>query len=275
LTTLLTMLRLTEDERRQGTFSAERLQLAKDKLLADGCLQIENVFDPGLIRSLHADFMQRCSGYLQDRAYVDALTVGDKRFMVTVALTGAFNNPAIYAPAAVYQLMAAVLGPKYILSSFGGVLSLPGSPAQHIHRDMILFDGSECDGRIPPFAITLIIPLVPLNPITGATRLFPGTHHNPTLGEIDYVDPVTELGACLLMDYTLVHSGMANQSSAVRPILYNVYARPWFRDSENYSLQDSLVLDPGALERIPEAYRHLFNAVKRQGPPTASNPSSP
>jgi hypothetical protein len=57
-----------------------------------------------------------------------------------------------------------------------------------------------------------------------------------------YVDPVAKPGDCLFMDYCLQYRGLPNRSSGVRPVIYNVYCRRWFRDDVNYSMQQPRVI---------------------------------
>jgi hypothetical protein len=74
---------------------------------------------------------------------------------------------------------------------------------------------------------------------TGTTRLWPRTHvlDDEAAAAVAPEDPVVLAGSCLLMDYRLRHGGTANRSETVRPILYNVYQRRWFRDFVNYGQQ--------------------------------------
>ena len=41
-------------------------------------------------------------------------------------------------------------------------------------------------------------------------------------------------GDCMLLDYRTLHTGLPNQGTRVRPILYMVYARGWFFDDANH-----------------------------------------
>jgi ectoine hydroxylase-related dioxygenase (phytanoyl-CoA dioxygenase family) len=102
---------------------------------------------------------------------------------------------------------------------------------------------------------------VPLTEATGSTRLWPGSHlvvdSQATSGAP--ADPLVALGDCYLMDYRLMHGGMPNHSNIVRPILYNVYYRPWFRDYQNYPLQAPLAMTEAERRRVPQEYRGLFD----------------
>jgi ectoine hydroxylase-related dioxygenase (phytanoyl-CoA dioxygenase family) len=74
----------------------------------------------------------------------------------------------------------------------------------------------------------------------------------------EHLLPYTELGTVLLMDYRLLHAGTENRSSRVRPILYNEYCRPWFRDSRNYFKQEPLRMSRAIYERVPDDLKSLF-----------------
>jgi SEC-C motif len=50
-------------------------------------------------------------------------------------------------------------------------------------------------------------------------------------------------GDCLLMDYRTLHTGLPNQSGRARPMVYMVYARPWFFDYHNHIRVSRVPLD--------------------------------
>jgi ectoine hydroxylase-related dioxygenase (phytanoyl-CoA dioxygenase family) len=104
--------------------------------------------------------------------------------------------------------------------------------------------------------------------MTGPTLVWPGSHRSPNFNpeSLEPEKPMLSLGDCLLMDYRLVHGGAANQSDQVRPILYNIYFRPWFRDYINYSKQRRLEISREALNQVPPQYRHLFAHVASARP---------
>ena len=60
-----------------------------------------------------------------------------------------------------------------------------------------------------------------------------------------------------------MHAGNANHSANPRPILYNMYCRPWFRDSRNYRLQRPIRIAREEYLRVPEEFRFLFNGWRR------------
>jgi hypothetical protein len=60
------------------------------------------------------------------------------------------------------------------------------------------------------------------------------------------------------MDYRLIHGGLANRSDKVRPILYFVFSRYWFRDYANFTQKAPVVMRTSEYERVPKKWRKLF-----------------
>jgi len=168
-----------------------------------------------------------------------AMLVGEKRYQVAPFFEAPFALPSICCAVKVVSVVERILGAGFNLSSLGAVISLAGAPPQHVHRDFEgIFGGVPIDGMLPSFAATLIIPLVEVTEENGPTMIWPGSHRlcgpHGTWSLSDAVRPLLKLGDCLLMDYRVVHAGGANNSGVSRPILYNVYSRPWFRDHLNF-----------------------------------------
>ncbi|MGH9386851.1 MAG: phytanoyl-CoA dioxygenase family protein [Vicinamibacterales bacterium] len=193
--------------------------------------------------------------------------VGDRRYMVTVAIEPPFDSPELYANPFIFPLLTSALGSSVALLSFGMVMALAGSRDQQVHRDHSpLFPEVPLGGLLPCYAATVVVPLVDLDPATvGTTALWPGSHREaqPALESFDSaVLPRARLGSVYMMDYRLVHAGMGNRSDTTRPILYVIYSRPWFTDAENYTRQAKVSISPERLAAVPEAYRSLFAHVR-------------
>ena len=254
---------VTSDDIENNKFSEEKLQHAADLYNENGCLLIKNVFSPDFIKGLKGSYIKNYEKYFTDEDHSDALTVGHQRFMVTVNLAAPFNTPKLYANPFFYDLITGLLGDSCILNGFGSVASLPGSPEQHWHHDHPpLFYDINIDPYLPSYAITVIIPLVDLNESTGTTAMMLKSHRFPRGGTpkagAEIIYPEVPIGSCLLFDYNIKHAGQANKSEMVRPILYNTYSRPWFRDCQNFQKQYSMVINHKELKKVPEEYRHLF-----------------
>jgi ectoine hydroxylase-related dioxygenase (phytanoyl-CoA dioxygenase family) len=256
-----------------GSERPEAAQEAAELFMEHGCVRVKNAFDADYIARLHRAYVATYHPYFQDREFSDALNVGNKRTQVTVAIEGLFNSPQLYANDFVLPVLKLVLGDQLIMGGFGSVVSLPGALDQHTHRDhpniyeLTETEATEAwvDMLLPPYALNLIVPLVPLNDTNGTTRLWLGSHlvAKSRTQQMPSVDPVADLGDCLLVDYRLLHAGTANRSASPRPILYNMYCRPWFRDSRNYRKQQRIRISREEYMRIPAQFRHLFDWRQR------------
>jgi ectoine hydroxylase-related dioxygenase (phytanoyl-CoA dioxygenase family) len=272
------------------------LKEGADLFLEHGCLVLRNAFEPQVIGDLHAEFVAGYSHYFRwigrstrlaagykhdsrDTAPAGALTVGHKRMQITVRVERGFNSPEFYANHRIFTLLKYLLGDTMIMGSMGAVFALPGAASQCQHRDHeIIYGDATDDGTghgglqvLPPYAVTVMVPLVPLDELTGSTRLWLGSHLGdrvPANRSREPVVPLIALGDCYFIDYRLRHGGQPNRSKIVRPIIYNVYYRPWFRDnSENYSKSVPLEITEAELSKVPEEYRGLFEWSFAPGQP--------
>ncbi len=234
-----------------------------------GVMIFDDVLPPALVADLHDAYSAAYANYHHDREFADALAVGDKRTMITIAVDGRFNDPDLYANPTVFPLIQKLLGDDVILGSFVSVTSLPGSPDQKPHLDMpLLFEAERVSPELPSYSLTLVIPLVDMNATNGTTAFFPGSHKaiadDPP--DVTPVAPDVPVGSALLFDARVWHGGTPNRSDAPRPVLYNTYQRSWFRDTVNFLSQSPLVMDATEWAKIPEQHRFLFDWAR---PPLA------
>lgn len=253
----------TDSEVESGIIRDDHLQQAVKEYKDAGCLLLKNVYKPGFIKTLHDSFLKKYKQYLVDKEHGDALQVGDKRFMVSLKVETPFNNEKIYANPLVLPIIESLLGQDCILNGYGSVVSLPGAQDQNLHYDHpFLFDDDEIDPVLPSYAITAIVPLIDITEETGATIMGKYTHRLPSDLKPEHgaevIYPFTSAGAVILMDFKLRHGGMANRSEQPRPILYNIYSRPWFRDCVNYAKQASVEISKKEMAKVSDANRKLF-----------------
>ncbi len=224
-----------------------------------------NILPPDTVAALRREFEATYPHYWHKDFFStnsEHLKVGSKRYMCHVDLTGGFGSSDVIANPHMLPKIRTLLGADAIIESYGVIVSLPGSKAQHRHRDGQLFDGAV--GRlIPPHALTLVIPLIEMNAETGSTAFWPGSHlPNPDPGDdVPSETPVIPVGSCALWDFRTLHCGMPNLSSAPRPILYLTYAKSWFRDSKNFSSKDQrrLSINGDFLANLTDEHRPLFS----------------
>ena len=260
---LIPKIKLPDILPRQELSNPQLINISQELFNNNGVLQIDNLLPKKFVRNLSRSFYNTYQTYFDDGEYTDALEVGDRRRMITLEVKDEFNNSDLYADPFLLGLMSKVLGEDFILGSYGVVIALPGSEHQHVHRDHpSLFGNEEIDARLPSFAVTVVIPLVDLTEATGSTRVWKQSHRQPRSQREFRMSgsdvPYMSTGSCYLMDYQLVHGGTANVSQAVRPILYLIYYRSWFREIVNFEKQDRINISAAEYSKVPDRYKFLF-----------------
>ncbi len=247
----------------------ETLALMVQLFKTYGVVQVNNLFSADKLANLQKAFSTKYRHKFHDGEHPDDLDLGGKRFMLTMELDDTFGDEEIVASSLMLPFLEKMLGDECLLNAYTSVISLPGSAPQAVHKDhAALFYEHGWNFSHPSFAVQLVIPLLELNQVTGATRVYKRSQRleDDTATELPYQDPVVPLGSCLLIDYSVAHCGMANHSDKVRPILNLVYARPWFRDDRNYHLQPPLKFSTRYFNGAPESVRKLVNwwAIQRR-----------
>ena len=243
---------------------------AKNLFLEHGALWLKNAIPSSFVDELASAYKQKYTAQPRKKLKKKHAVVGDQRFMISIKLEPPFNDQRLYANPILLPLVQSLLGTHCIISSFGSVLSFPGAQHQSIHFDHPpLFESPEACGRTPPYALTVVIPLVDISQEAGSTAIWEGSHRRPTARqELQALSeapqwpqasiPLPNRGDAYLMDYRVIHGGMANESNFARPILYLVYSRPWFQDTFNFKDQKPVRFGSGERKKIPKKFRHLF-----------------
>jgi ectoine hydroxylase-related dioxygenase (phytanoyl-CoA dioxygenase family) len=236
-----------------------------------GALWIENALPRQFVRGLQEAYSAKYTSLSKTKLRKRYAVVGDGRYMITVSVKPPFNSPELYANPTLMPILQQLLGADCVISSFGSVVAFPGADAQSVHFDYPpLFESEEVCAALPPHAITLVVPLVDLDEMTGSTAIWEGSHAR--VGARDQlrklVDesswqgstmPLPRMGDVYLMDFRLIHGGTANRSDHPRPILYIVYSRPWFREDMNFDEQPPIKISRKQLKRVPKDLRYLFS----------------
>ena len=243
---------------------------AQDLFLEHGALWLKNAITTDFIDELANAYQQKYTDQPLKKLKKKHAVVGDQRFMISIKLEPPFNDTRLYANSLLLPLVQSILGNQCVLSSFGSVLSFPGAQHQPIHFDHPpLFESPEACGKIPPYALTVVIPLVDIKQETGSTAIWEGSHLRATARqELQAMSekpqwpqaslPLPNRGDVYLMDYRVIHGGMANNAEYARPILYLVYSRPWFQDTFNFNDQKPIRFASGERKKIPKQFRYLF-----------------
>ena len=263
---------ISESERTESFLAPATIDLAATNFDQHGALWIKNVFSRDLIQSLAASYQKKYVSLSKKELRKRNACVGDQRFMITVDVKGAFNDPGLYASPMLLPILQKLLSVNCRIASFGSVVAFPGADDQAIHLDHPpLFQSTETCDSLSPYAITVVIPLADIEPEMGTTAIWEGTHRGgeERLKQVQSLmdspnfagaaQPTPRMGDAYLMDYRVIHGGMANRSESVRPILYLVYARPWFRDGFNFGDQKAISISKKQLGKVPKEFRFLFS----------------
>lgn len=228
--------------------------VAADMFIEHGCLALEAAFPPTLLA--------RCLAHHQAGLACEPGAwpeVGEGRTMLPLRVGGPFNAPELYAQPLLMRLLDRLLGPDFLIGSMTMVLARPGATAQHLHADHPpLFDGAPQAASLPPYAVTVLIPLVDTDAVVGGTELLKGSHRVDDGEGIAGVSRPLALGGCLLFDYRLLHRGLPNRADRERPVLSIVYQRAWFRDAVNFREVPPLRMSVEALMGVPASLSGLF-----------------
>jgi hypothetical protein len=254
--------RLSEAELEHRAFRVHTLEEAQRSFHLDGWVLLENAYDPAFVEEMRLAFFARYGGLGEAELTELGSQVGHDRYMFAIDLEPPFLDPRLYANPFALSTIRSLLGDECVLDSFSAVVAYPGADDQHLHLDhSLLFDDASTSMALPPYALTMVVPLVDLSEKSGSTRLYQKTDRpEPSLWSRWRGGTVVEAqrGACWLMDYRVAHCGTKNPSQVPRPILYLVYAKKWFTDAENFTARDRFRLQRAMRDSIPDAHRGLF-----------------
>jgi Phytanoyl-CoA dioxygenase (PhyH)/SEC-C motif len=234
-----------------------------------GCVLLRGMFPPAAVEALHREYLAQY-GTL-DMAAMGAeadkpppnrfLAVGGARCDITLRMSGAFGDPDVFANPRLLKFLGPLLGKDFHLSNFTAVVSHPGAPIQHVHRDSgHLFAEPLVGPDLPVYAVNVAVPLIDVDARTGPTGVWLGSHRwaGPTAPIETMTVAPFQRGDCVLLDYRTLHTGLPNASRQIRPIIYMVYARPWFFDNQNHVNRIPLDMPIEHYNKMPAALRPLL-----------------
>ncbi|TAJ88713.1 MAG: hypothetical protein EPO10_25655 [Reyranella sp.] len=248
----------------EGLSQSKEIEAAFDGFTREGYVILDNIVPQDTVRALHEEFLERYKDQIRDKETADSLEVGARRFMIPLQFSGGLGAAQVFANPYVIALVRMILDDEAIIEAFGAILSLSGAEKQHIHHDGPILFNSEISRLLPAYAMTFALPLIEMNETTGTTALWPGSHRRGGHEGAEPEQPTIPPGSGVMWDFRTYHSGMANRSDQVRPMVYATYARRWYQDPVNFRKEtlQRLVFEPGFLGGMPEDLRKLFAHVR-------------
>jgi Phytanoyl-CoA dioxygenase (PhyH) len=253
-----------------GELTPDNDGLARAAMQLHGCVLFRGAFAPATIDAMHREYLAQFGTLdlagMQDRAAKPAPTrfmeVGGSRYEVVLPMTGAFGEPQVFANALLIRFLAPVLGRDLHLNSFTAVISHPGAPQQRVHRDYPhLFFEPGVGPSLLAHAVNVVVPLIDVDMATGPTGVWLGSHRVQDLAVDPRAITVCPLrrGDCIVLDYRTLHAGLPNRGSRARPIVYMVYARPWFFDHANHVNRRRIPVDMplARYDELPDSVRPI------------------
>jgi ectoine hydroxylase-related dioxygenase (phytanoyl-CoA dioxygenase family) len=173
-----------------------------------------------------------------------------------------FDCVDVFLHPTLVEFYTRTLGPKFVFEAIGVLSSLPGAEDQHLHSDgSELFNEVGIDRLLPNVALTVVIPLVRMDAVSGMTAFWPGSHlHRDDVDRTQFVAPELDPGSCAIWDFRLRHRGLANKGDRARLSLYLTVCRPFWIDHQNFEpgVNAKLLASRAALDRLSEQDRKRF-----------------
>jgi hypothetical protein len=258
---------ISGSEAASGEMAPDTQAAAQAALHEHGCVLLRGALPLATIEAMHREYVAQV-GTMDLAAMLDAaakpppnrfLRVGQARYDITLRMTGAFGRTEVIANTLLLKVLAPLLGDEMQMSNLTVVVAHPGATKQHAHSDHPhLFSEPGVSPALPVYAVNVAVPLVDVDIAMGPTGIWLGSHRSEPKVLTDPTACALQRGDCLLLDYRTLHAGLPNRSERARPIVYMVYARPWFFDHGNHVRRIPLDMSTEHYEKLPESVRPLL-----------------
>lgn len=131
---------------------------------------------------------------------------------------------------------------------WGAIPALGGSGPTDLHRDVYPLlnnttgnDLNDLDIRLPPYYLTVFLPLVQITKQNGPTEFIKGSHQRPIVnfGQEEIYAPLLSPGDMIIFDGRTLHRGSPNQTKDERIIAYITFVANWYHD-QTFIINDYL-----------------------------------
>jgi ectoine hydroxylase-related dioxygenase (phytanoyl-CoA dioxygenase family) len=160
-----------------------------------------------------------------------------------------------------HQLADDLLGPRYVLHSYDGLVLHPGDGRfpWDFHTDLLALCGVAFPARLAP-GVNCLVAVDASGSGNGATWVVPGSHRSvvrnpdPSLLAQLARQPALAAGDLLLFDARLQHCAGHNSSSRPRRLIKIELAQPWLRGQLDYARS----VRPEIVDRLAPAARRAI-----------------
>ena len=194
-------------------------------------------------------------------------------FRLDLRLGAALESPPFDALdlGAIWPHVRTALGEDAVLRRRGLVVGLPGASDQAYHADAprvppeVWAEHEAKSPTQPPHSLVVFLPLCDLDETNGPTSFLPGSHQRWTSDALEAEADApgsssagapaildVDAGDAIVFDSRTQHAGGANRSKQARPILYLVFARPWFDEAMHRRLVGGAGGGDGVQRLFPE-----------------------
>lgn len=223
-------------------------QMAKEGVLVfrkiiDLCYIQEMIVEFQLIRTSVADKIKDMQRPLRD--YTDIA----ERYPGRLDYRCGFTAPVFEE---VGQLITQVIQEISPLIDFrhywGAIPSAGGSGPTNMHRDIYSvlnttpgMDLAPVDRDLPPYYLTVLLPLMEITAENGPTEFIKGSHRRLHVDEKqeEIFAPLLSPGDFVVFDGRTLHCGSANQTSKERVLAYMTFVANWYHD-QTFTINDYL-----------------------------------
>ena len=212
------VLDITDDERRCGSISPEKLDHCRDLLDEHGYLVLPNAVSSAPLEKLNDFLNDEWAAFNQSKDK----WIGGGRHIGHVQLMPPATPEYLLKEALLndifFQITSHILGPDVVNVVYSGHTNLPGSTNQHFHSD------TEPVGME---SLIINIPLIDVDESNGSLELIAGSHKQPhSFRSIEAMEMQghgirinSAIGDAVIRYPTLLHRGAANPSSMPRHML--------------------------------------------------------
>ena len=194
-------------------------------------------------------------------------------FRLDLRLGAALESPPFDALdlGAIWPHVRTALGEDAVLRRRGLVVGLPGASDQAYHADAprvppdVWAEHEAKSPTQPAHSLVVFLPLCDLSEANGPTSFLPGSHQRWTSDALEAEADApgsssagapaildVDAGDAIIFDSRTQHAGGANRSKRARPVLYLVFARPWFDEELHRRLVGGAGGGDGVQRLFPE-----------------------